>query len=178
MLVVVVAGVLIIALAGPAAARESRVTVATPVGPGPAQFNQVWVDKYGPKDGQRILVLMPGTIAGSGNFTLTARYLVKHVPGLQVWAIDRRSQALEDTTMFAQALRGEKSLLEMFDYYLGYLDGATPPDTHNFLNADNYPFARQWGMEIALNDARAVVLKARARASARSCSAATRSADR
>ncbi len=74
-------GALMLALAVPAAAREARVTVPTPAGPGPAQFNQVWVDKYGPKNGKHVLVLMPGTIAGSGNFTLVARYLVKHVAG-------------------------------------------------------------------------------------------------
>ncbi len=135
--------------------------VPTPAGPGPAQFNQVWVDKYGPKSADHVLVLMPGTIAGSGNFTLAARYLVKHVPDLQVWAIDRRSQALEDTAMFAQTLRGEKSLQEMFDYYLGYLDGATPPTHHTFVNGNSHPYARQWGMQVALQDARAVVLKAR-----------------
>ena len=160
---VVVAGVLTLALAGPAAARESRVTVATPAGPGPAQFNQVWVDKYGPKNAKAVLVLMPGTIAGSGNFTLTARYLVKHVDGLQVWAIDRRSQALEDTTMFAQTLRGEKSLQEMFDYYLGYLDGATPPTHHVFVDGASHPYAREWGMKVALDDAHAVVKQARAK---------------
>ena len=156
-------GALILALAAPAAAREARVTVPTPAGPGPAQFNQVWVDKYGPKNGEHVLVLMPGTIAGSGNFTLTARYLVKHVDDLQVWAIDRRSQALEDTTVFAQALRGEKSLQEMFDYYLGYLDGATPPTHHVFVDGPSHPYAREWGMKVALEDARAVVRKARAK---------------
>jgi pimeloyl-ACP methyl ester carboxylesterase len=157
------AGALALGLAGPAAARESRVAVATPAGPGPAQFNQVFVDKYGPKDGERILVLMPGTIAGSGNFTLAARYLVKHVEGLQVWAIDRRSQALEDTAMFEQTLKGQKSLQEMFDYYLGFLDGATPPDQYSFVEGNAHPYARDWGMEVALNDVRAVVLKARAK---------------
>lgn len=157
------AGALALGLAGPAAARESRVAVATPAGPGPAQFNQVFVDRYGPKDGKRILVLMPGTIAGSGNFTLTARYLVKHVKGLQVWAIDRRSQALEDTAMFEQTLKGQKSLQQMFDYYLGFLDGATPPDQYSFVEGNTHPYARDWGMEVALNDVRAVVLKARAK---------------
>ena len=162
-LAIAVAGALVLGLAGPAAAREARVTVATPPGPGPADFNRVWVDKYGPKNGKAVLVLMPGTIAGSGDFTLAARYLVKHVDGLQVWAIDRRSQALEDTTVFAQTLRGEKSLQEMFDYYLGYLDGATPPTNHTFVNGLAHPYARQWGMQVALEDARAVVRQARAK---------------
>ena len=154
---------LTLALAGPAAAREARITVATPPGPGPAEYNKVFVDQYGPKGGDRVLVLMPGTIAGSGNFTLAARYLVKHVPDLQVWAIDRRSQALEDRSMFEKTLKGQASLQEMFDYYLGYLDGATPPTHHEFVNGFAHPEARDWGMEVALEDARAVVRKARAK---------------
>lgn len=154
----------VLAPVGPAAAREARVTVATPAGPGPAEYNKVWVDKYGPRDGKRILVLLPGTIAGSGDFTLTARYLVKHVPGLQVWALDRRSQALEDTTVFEQALSGQKSLQEMFDHYLGYLtNGGNPASHFQFVNGFAHPYARDWGMEVALDDARAVVLEARAK---------------
>ena len=62
---------------------------------------------------------MPGTEGGAGDFTLDARYLVKHDRGLQVWAIDRRTQALEDTSAFAAALRGQIPLQQAFDYYLG-----------------------------------------------------------
>jgi pimeloyl-ACP methyl ester carboxylesterase len=154
---------LLLALAAPALAREARVTVATPPAAGPAQYNQVWVDKYGPAKAKRVLVLMPGTIAGSGNFTLTARHLVKKVPDLQVWAIDRRSQALEQTTVFQQALSGQKTLKEAFDHYLGFIsNGGLPADHYEFLDGPgDYPFAREWGMGVALNDARAVVLQAR-----------------
>jgi pimeloyl-ACP methyl ester carboxylesterase len=150
-------------VSAPAAAREARVTVATPAAPGPAEFNKVWVDQYGPKKAKRVLVLMPGTSGGSGNFALTARHLVRHVKGLQVWSIDRRTAALENTSVFEQALRGEVGLQEMFDYYLGWIAGATPPSHYEFLDANNLPFARQWGMKVALDDARAVVRKARAK---------------
>jgi pimeloyl-ACP methyl ester carboxylesterase len=160
--IVLVAGAaLTLALAGPASARENRITVNTPAGPGPAQYNKVFVDQYGPKDGKRVLVLIPGTFGGSGDFTLDARELVKRIPGLQVWAIDRRSAVLEDTTVDQQTLKGQKSLQEMFDYYLGWLDGATPPTHYTFLQSSNFPFAREWGMATALNDARAVVQRAR-----------------
>ena len=149
------------ALAAPAAAREVRTTVATPAAPGPAELNRVWVDKFGPKKAKRVLVLMPGTSGGSADFTLTARYLVNRIKGLQVWSIDRRTAAFEDTAMFERALRGEASLQEMFDYYLGWLAGATPPDHYELFDTSTVPFARQWGMKVALNDARAVVRKAR-----------------
>jgi pimeloyl-ACP methyl ester carboxylesterase len=149
--------------AGPAAARDRVVSVPTPPGPGPAQFNQVSVHQFGPKSAKRVLVLMPGTISGAGDFTLDARYLVKHVDGLQVWAIDRRTQALEDTATFARAERGEIPLQEAFDYYLGWItNGGNPPSHFQFRSAAADPYAREWGMEVALNDARAVVQKARA----------------
>ena len=38
--------------------------------------------------------------------------------GLQVWAIDRRTQALEDTATFAAAEAGQIPPQQAFDYYL------------------------------------------------------------
>jgi pimeloyl-ACP methyl ester carboxylesterase len=139
--------------AGPAAARESVAVVPTPPAPGPAQFNQVTVHQFGPKSGKHVLVLMPGTQGGAGDFTLDARYLVKRVPDLQVWAIDRRTQPLEDTATFAAAERGEIPLQRAFDYYLNF-------QGFRFRAANDDPYAREWGMAVALNDARAVVQRA------------------
>jgi pimeloyl-ACP methyl ester carboxylesterase len=149
-------GVLALLLvAAPASARDRVITVPTPPEPGPAQFNQVFVHQFGPASAKRVLVLMPGTQGGAGDFTLDARYLVKHMKGLQVWAIDRRTQALEDTATFAAADAGRIPLQQAFDYYLN-LQG------FHIRGADQDPYAREWGMAVALNDARAVVLKARA----------------
>ncbi|HEX3562264.1 MAG TPA: hypothetical protein VHU24_05450 [Solirubrobacterales bacterium] len=142
------------AAASPALARERVIDVDTPPAPGPAQFNHVTVHQFGPASGKRVLVLMPGTQGGAGDFTLDARYLVKRVPGLQVWAIDRRTQALEDTGTFAAALRGEIPLQQAFNYYLG-------GDGFHFRGKNEDPYAREWGMSVALNDAHAVVKLAR-----------------
>jgi pimeloyl-ACP methyl ester carboxylesterase len=140
--------------AGPAAARERVITVPTPPAAGPAQYNHVTVHQFGPASGKHVLVLMPGTEGGAGDFTLDARYLVKRVPGLQVWAIDRRTQALEDTSTFAAADRGEIPLQQAFDYYLNGRG-------FHFRGANEDPYAREWGMAVALNDAHAVVRLAR-----------------
>ncbi len=127
-------------------------------GPGPEQFDHVYARQIGPKKADRVLVLMPGTQGGAGDFTLLARDLIKRVDDLQVWSIDRRTQALEDTAMFAKALDGDASLQEMFDYYLGWFtNGGTPADHFDFLDASTVPFAREWGMRVALDDARKVV---------------------
>jgi pimeloyl-ACP methyl ester carboxylesterase len=148
--------------AAPAAARESVITVPTPPAAGPAEFNHVTVHQFGPASAKRVLVLMPGTQGGAGDFTLDARSLVKRVPGLQVWAIDRRTQALEDTATFAAAESGQIPLQQAFDYYLGWLGGGGPSSHFQFRGANADPYAREWGMGVALDDARAVVLKARA----------------
>jgi pimeloyl-ACP methyl ester carboxylesterase len=139
----------------PAMARGRLITVPVPAAPGPAQFNQVTVHQLGPKSAKRVLVLMPGTQGGAGDFTLDARYLVKHMPGLQVWAIDRRTQALEDRATFAAAEAGQIPPQQAFDYYLN-------GGGFHFRGASEDPYAREWGMAVALKDARAVVLQARA----------------
>jgi len=146
-----------------AAVQERVTTVATPPGPGPEQYNQVTVHEFGPKSADRVLVLIPGTDGGAGNFTLNGQWLAKKVPDLQVWAVDRRENVLEDTAMFEQGFAGTKTLQEVFDYYLGWIDGATPPSRYRFLaeSDTDYSFAKEWGMEVALNDVRAVVQKAR-----------------
>ncbi len=150
-------------LAAPASARDRVITVPTPPEPGPAQFNQVTVHQFGPASAKHVLVLMPGTQGGAGDFTLDARYLVKHDRDLQVWAIDRRTQALEDTSVFAAAENGQVSLQQAFDYYLGWIfNGGNPAKHFQFRDPNADPYAREWGMAVALNDARAVVLKARA----------------
>jgi pimeloyl-ACP methyl ester carboxylesterase len=146
--------------AAPAVAIDKVVTIDSP-GPGPETFDHVDVHQMGPKKADRVLVLMPGTQGGAGDFTLVAQDLIEQVDGLQVWAIDRRSQVLEDTSMFERALVGQASLQEMFDYYLGWItNGGTPADHYDFVDANTVPFARDWGMKTALDDARKVVLAA------------------
>lgn len=145
------------AWAPPAGAVDKVVSFKSP-GPGPQTFDRVYARQFGPRQAERVLVLMPGTLGGAGDFTLLARDLTKRVDSLQVWAIDRRSQPLEDTAMFERALAGEATLQEMFDYYLGWItNGGSPADHFDFVDPATVPFAREWGMEVALEDARRVV---------------------
>jgi pimeloyl-ACP methyl ester carboxylesterase len=146
------------------AAHAAEISTVPSRGPGPDEYDQVYVNKIGPDKPKRVLVLMPGTSGGAGNFTLMARNLVKRVPGLAVWSVDRRSQALEDTEVFQQLEEGEVSLDEAFDYYLGWItNGGQPADHYDFLPTEQYPFAREWGMKTALKDVRQVVKEARGR---------------
>ena len=59
---------------------------------------------------------------------------------IQVWAIDRRTQALEDAGSSEQALDGKVDLQEAFDYYLGWItNGGTPADHFQFLESAGLP---------------------------------------
>jgi hypothetical protein len=149
-----------LALAAPAGAQTTSSVAGVPA-PGPSRYDKTFVTKTGPASARTVLVLVPGFSGGAGDFTLVARDLVRRVPGLQVWSVDRRSQALEDTTMFTRGLRGDVPLQAVRDYYLGWITNPqqqprfTPPDTASL------SFASGWGLPTALGDLRNVVRSAR-----------------
>ena len=97
----------------PAAQADTYTSVKGTNAPGPSSLDRSYVLKVGPSSAKRVLVLVPGTFGGAGDFRLVARDIVKRVPGLQVWAWDRRTNALEDTSVFA---KGNPD--EAFAYYL------------------------------------------------------------
>jgi pimeloyl-ACP methyl ester carboxylesterase len=142
----------------PASARLTTIEGAN--APGPDTYDKVFVSKFGPKKAKRVLVLVPGTLGGAGDFSLLARELVDRVPHLQVWAVDRREQVFEDTSGFAQALEGQISPGDAFNYYLGWLTNSSIERHFQPLDEDTVPFTREWGLKVELNDVRKVVRKA------------------
>ena len=89
-----------LALATGARAAEVQSTITGwTKAPGPRAYDRLDVTKFGSSSAKTVLVLVPGTNGGRGDFTLTARELVRDVPGLQVWAVDRRSPGLAATRM-------------------------------------------------------------------------------
>ncbi|MDQ3740064.1 MAG: alpha/beta hydrolase [Actinomycetota bacterium] len=146
-------------LAAPAASAATRVPGVPAAGP--AKYDASHVTKIGPASAKTVLVLVPGYSGGAGGFTMVGRDIVERVPGLQVWAVDRRSQALEDTSMFERGLRGEASLQQVYDYYLGWITDSsktprfTPPDPASL------SFAKDWGLPTHIGDLRKVILAAK-----------------
>jgi len=143
--------------AAPAGAAISTVEMQGAPGPGPLEYNRVFVTKVGPPSADHVLVLIPGTIGGAGDFTQVAEDIVARVPNLQVWAIDRRTQAFEDTSLFAQALNGQATADQAFDYYLRWLIDSSIQPHYQPLEPSSVPFVQQWGLEVELNDVRQVV---------------------
>jgi hypothetical protein len=135
--------------AAPAAAVDRYVPMKVPPEPGPAQYNRVWVQQLGPKHARKVLVLVPGTQGGAGGITPVARDIVKRVPRTQVWIVDRREQAFEDTSVFET--RDPDAAL---DYYLGF--------KYRSVKGTDAKFVADWGLKTQLNDLRAVVRRASA----------------
>jgi pimeloyl-ACP methyl ester carboxylesterase len=113
------------------------------------------VTTYGPSDARRVLVLVPGLGGGGGNFAVIGPELVQRVPNLQVWAVDRRGDALEDGIGFAAGEPGAA-----YRYYFEGLSLGTSRFDPN--RASTTPQARSWGLATNLADLRAVVKRARA----------------
>jgi hypothetical protein len=145
-LILALAGLLV--AAAPAAALERYVPMKGAPGAGPAKYDRVFVQQLGPRRHDRVVVLVPGTNGGAGGITPVARDIVDRVPRTQVWIVDRREQAFEDTSVFAT---GDPEAAQ--DYYLGF-------KYRRVLGAD-VPYVAEWGLEQQLDDLRRVVLRAR-----------------
>ena len=115
--------------------------------PGPKAYDEVFVDKFGPKNAKNVLVLIPGTGGGSGSLAPAARDLSRDVESLQVWTFDRREEAFEDTSGFEG---GDPEAAE--DYYLGFqYDRVLPSEV---------PFVADWGFAVEMNDLHRVIAQA------------------
>ncbi|MGZ4167286.1 MAG: hypothetical protein ACXVFO_11635 [Solirubrobacteraceae bacterium] len=127
----------------------------------PAQYNRVGVIKVGARSARNVLVLEPGTSAGAAYFVPLARWIVARAPGWQVWSVERRENLLEDQSELNLAKQHKVTATEMFDYYLGYL--ANPAITRHIhpVPDSRVPFARQWGMKVAIEDLHHVIAAAR-----------------
>ena len=129
----------------------------------PAKYNKVFITKYGPNSAKKVLLLIPGTNGGAENFALVGAEMAKKVPGLQVWAMDRREQALEDNSMMQKVLANKATPQQALDYYLGlgWTKKPVPSNTFVPLQAKDFKFMKDWGMKMQLEDARTVILQAK-----------------
>jgi pimeloyl-ACP methyl ester carboxylesterase len=123
----------------------------------PAKYDKVGVIKLGPASAKNVLVLEPGTSAGSAYFVPLAKWIVATVPGWQVWSVERRENLLEDQSELDLAKDGKATATQLFDYYLGYL--ADPSITHRIhpVADSSVGFARQWGLNVAIGDLHHVI---------------------
>ncbi|MGH0037552.1 MAG: hypothetical protein ACQGVK_21190 [Myxococcota bacterium] len=140
-----------------------------------------------------VMILIPGFLGGAGTFDPVARDLVRKLGGkLEVWAVNRRSQQLEDRRGALHARSGAEAGLAATDpaaveqavqegvrfYFPGSdtdfdgvpdapfpLPDAIPGDGDSdfqMLAQDDLRFAAHWGVDTYVRDWRELVLAARA----------------
>lgn len=150
-----------LAVIAPSASAKEIIVKGWNKAPGPRSYDSLRVSTFGPAKAKTVLVLIPGTSGGRGDFALVAKQMAAKVPGLQVWAMDRRSDQLEDTTVFEDALAGRKTLQQTLDYYVGWLTNPAITPHYQPPDVSKLTFAADWGLRVQLEDARKVVLAAK-----------------
>ena len=128
----------------------------------PEELNRTGLLRYhaDERSPQTVIVLVPGLFGGAASMDPLARQLVATVPGLEVWSVDRRANALEDRSGLRRAIAARDPYVAL-EYYLtrrGEEDGFVP------LDPADVPFMATWGLDVHLRDLDAVVRIARSRA--------------
>ena len=163
--VALVSAVVMLAFAVSASCASAAVKVDWMQGvsaPGtPAKYARVGVIKIGPQEAKNVLVLVPGTSAGSAYFVPLAKWIVAETKGWQVWSVERRENLLEDQSVLNLAKEGKANGTQLFNYYLGWL--ADPSIKHHIhpIPDSSVGFARQWGLNVAIGDLHRVIEAAR-----------------
>jgi pimeloyl-ACP methyl ester carboxylesterase len=122
----------------------------------PSQYNRVGVIKIGPQRAKNVLVLEPGTSAGAAYFVPLAQWIVSRTKGWQVWSVERRENLLEDQSELDLAKTGRANAAQLFDYYLGWIKDSTITRHFQLIPNASVGFAKQWGMNVAVEDLRRV----------------------
>lgn len=132
---------------------------ATPVENDATQVVRYREDSASPQSVSAVVIAMPGFLAGASTFDSLARTLVRrgHARGfhIEVWAIDRRANLLEDTFGLEAAERhGDPNLAPRYyrdssqvdgRYFLGHPDPAS------------LPYMSEWGLATHAEDLRRVI---------------------
>jgi len=127
----------------------------------PAQYNKVGVLKVGPSGAKNVLVLEPGTSAGSAYFVPLAQWIASKLPGWQVWSVERRENLLEDQSELNQFKEHKVSSTQLYNYYLGYLKNPSISQHFQMIPTSSVEFAKDWGMNVAVQDLHDVIAAAR-----------------
>jgi pimeloyl-ACP methyl ester carboxylesterase len=108
------------------------------------------------QNAETIIVLMPGIYGGATSLELLARQLVAALPNVEVWAVDRRSNLLEDRSVMMEALNQKNPRLA-YDYYVKNFG---EENGFNIVPPDDVRFMAQWGLDVHLRDLHEIIKRA------------------
>jgi len=123
----------------------------------PAGLDKVGVLKIGPARARNVLVFEPGTTAGSAYIVPLAQWLVRTLPGWQVWSVERRQNLLEDQSVLTRAKEGKANATAVYDYYLKWILDSSIKHHVRIPSDASVQFAKDWGLNVAVEDLRIVI---------------------
>ncbi len=129
----------------------------------PPEYNKVRVVRYRvdadpPRPARAVAVLMPGFLGGAGSYDPMARAIVRRSTGddaYEAWAIDRRSNMLEDQHGLDVAEVKKDPDIAMRYYFES--EPAEGKTFDGFLGQSQLDFASEWGLATTIGDLRKVV---------------------
>jgi pimeloyl-ACP methyl ester carboxylesterase len=121
----------------------------------PAEHNKLGVLRYWfeGKEATAAIVLIPGNGGGAPSFDIIGRWLAENA-GVEVWALDRRSNLLEDHTGTDMALK-DGNVMTGGMYYMG--------GGFKEIKSADVPYLKYWGLPAHLNDVAEVIKQVQAR---------------
>lgn len=131
----------------------------------PPQYNFVRVVRYrvdtgteAPRPARAIMLMMPGFLGGAGSFDPLARALVRRSQSdgaIEAWAIDRRSNLLEDQHGLDVAeVKQDPELARRYYFAAEEIEGRRYAGVKP---QDELAFVSEWGLKTTVDDLRAVV---------------------
>ncbi|MBK9262482.1 MAG: alpha/beta fold hydrolase [Polyangiaceae bacterium] len=131
--------------------------------PTPAEYNFVRVVRYRvdadpPRPARAVAVLMPGFLGGAGSYDPMARAIVRRSTAddaYEAWAIDRRSNLLEDHHGLDVAeVRRDPEIAMRYYFESEPAEGKT---FAGFVGQAQLDFASEWGLATTIGDLRKVI---------------------
>jgi hypothetical protein len=114
-----------------------------------------------PKEVEAILILIPGFMGGANSFDYIGRQLVSMaeadagVGSLEVWALDRRPNCLEDLTgMNAAEAAGDPGIAVDYYYYGAEVGGHV---FQGFLGEPDVPYLSEFGLKLLMDDVQKII---------------------
>jgi pimeloyl-ACP methyl ester carboxylesterase len=123
----------------------------------PSHYDQVGVIKIGSPSAKNVIVLEPGTSAGSAYFVPLARWIVAKAPAWQVWSVERRENLIEDQSQLNAFKKGKISSTQLYNYYLGYLKNPSITPHFQTVPDSSVTFAKGWGLNVVVQDLQRVI---------------------
>ena len=129
----------------------------------PARYNQVGVIKLGPAARRTCWCSSPGRRPASAYFLPLAKWVLSKTTGWQIWSVERRQNLLEDQSQLSAFKQGKTTSTQVYNYYLGYLKNSSVANHFQSIPNSSVAFAKQWGMNVAVEDLHRVIGAAKQR---------------